>query len=232
MNLEELGWGEPFASAFAASDLDGCTPARVVAVHRGRLVVAGPHGESFAVVAGRVPEHPTVGDWVAVDDHGVVNARLPRRGVLARAGQELAANVDVAFVVTSANRDLNARRLERLVAVAAAGGGDDVLVLNKADLVTDVEPTLAVVRSAAPGVPTVVASAHRGDGVDALAAHLGRGRTGVLLGSSGVGKSTLINALLGGDYQATAEIRALRRPRAPYDVAPRAVRAPRRHRGC
>ena len=208
MNLEELGWGEPFASAFAASDIDDGTPARVVAVHRGRLVVAGPQGESFAVVAGRVPEHPTVGDWVVVDDNGVVNARLPRRGVLARAEQELAANVDVSFVVTSANRDLNARRLERLVAVAAAGGGDTVLVLNKADLVTDVEPTLAVVRGAAPGVPTILASAHRGDGVDAVAAHLGRGRTGVLLGSSGVGKSTLINALLGGDYQATAEIRA------------------------
>ena len=74
-----------------------------------------------------------------------------------------------------------------------------MLVLNKADLVTDLEPTLAVVRGAAPGVPTVVASAHRGDGVDAIAAQLGRGRTGVLLGSSGVGKSTLINALLGGD---------------------------------
>ena len=208
MNLEDLGWGEPFASAFAASDLDGCTPARVVAVHRGRLVVAGPHGESFAVVAGRVPEHPTVGDWVAVDEQGVVNARLPRRGVLARVGQELAANVDVAFVVTSANRDLNARRLERLVALAAAGGCDVVLVLNKADLVTDVEPTLAVVHSAAPGVPTLVASAQRGTGVDALVAQLGRGRTGVLLGSSGVGKSTLINALLGGEYQSTAEIRA------------------------
>jgi ribosome biogenesis GTPase len=208
LNLEDLGWGEPFASAFAASDLDGCVPARVVAVHRGRLVVAGPQGESFAVVAGRVPEHPTVGDWVAVDDRGVVNARLPRRGVLARVGQELAANVDVAFVVTSANRDLNARRLERLVAVAAAGGCATVLVLNKADLVSDLEPTLAVVRSSAPGVPTVVASAQRGDGVDALAAHLGRGRTGVLIGSSGVGKSTLINALLGGEYQSTAEIRA------------------------
>jgi ribosome biogenesis GTPase len=208
LNLEDLGWGEPYASAFAASELDGCVPARVVAVHRGRLVVAGTQGESFAVVAGRVPEHPTVGDWVAVDDHGVVNARLPRRGVLARVGQELAANVDVAFVVTSANRDLNARRLERLVAVAAAGGCATVLVLNKADLVTDLEPALAVVRSAAPGVPTVVASAQRGDGVDALAAHLGRGRTGVLIGSSGVGKSTLINALLGGEYQSTAEIRA------------------------
>jgi ribosome biogenesis GTPase / thiamine phosphate phosphatase len=208
LNLEDLGWGEPFASAFAASDLDGCAPARVVAVHRGRLVVAGPQGETFATIAGRVPEHPTVGDWVAVDDRGVVNARLPRRGVLARAGQELAANVDVAFVVTSANRDLNARRIERLVAVAAAGGCAAVLVLNKSDLLTDLEPALDLLHTAAPGVPTLVASAQRGTGVDALVAQLGRGRTGVLLGSSGVGKSTLINALLGGEYQSTAEIRA------------------------
>jgi ribosome biogenesis GTPase len=208
LNLEDLGWGEPYASAFAASDLDGCAPARVVAVHRGRLVVAGPQGESFATVAGRVPEHPTVGDWVAVDDRGVVNARLPRRGVLARAGQELAANVDVAFVVTSANRDLNARRIERLVAVAAAGGCAAVLVLNKSDLLIDLEPALDLLHTAAPGVPTLVASAQGGTGVDALVAQLGRGRTGVLLGSSGVGKSTLINALLGGEYQSTAEIRA------------------------
>jgi ribosome biogenesis GTPase len=128
--------------------------------------------------------------------------------VLTRAGQDLAANVDVAFVVTSANRDLNARRLERLVAVAAAGGCAAVLVLNKAHLVVDLEPALAVVRGAAPGVPIVAASAKRGDGVAAVAAHVGRGRTGVLLGSSGVGKSTLVNALLGGEHQATGEIRA------------------------
>ena len=140
MNLEDLGWGEPFASAFAASDPDGCAPARVVAVHRGHLVVAGAQGEALAVVAGRARERATIGDWVVVDARGAVSARLPRRGVLARAGQDLAANVDVAFVVTSANRDLNARRLERFVAVAAAGGCAPVLVLNKADLVADPEP--------------------------------------------------------------------------------------------
>ncbi|MGZ6675420.1 MAG: ribosome small subunit-dependent GTPase A, partial [Solirubrobacteraceae bacterium] len=138
---------------------------------------------------------------------GAVSARLPRQGVLARAGQDLAANVDVAFVVTSANRDLNARRLERFVAVAAAGGCAPVLVLNKTDLVVDPEPSLAVLRAVAPGVPVVATSAQRGDGVDALTAQLGRGRTGALIGSSGVGKSTLVNALLGSERQATALIR-------------------------
>jgi ribosome biogenesis GTPase / thiamine phosphate phosphatase len=208
LNLEDLGWGEPFASAFAASDRDGCAPARVVAVHRGHLVVAGAQGEALAVVAGRARERATIGDWVVVDGRGAVSARLPRRGVLARAGQDLAANVDVAFVVTSANRDLNARRLERFVAVAAAGGCEPVLVLNKADLVTDAEPALAVLATAAPGVPVAVTSAQRGDGVEALVARLGPGRTGALIGSSGVGKSTLVNALLGHERQVTAEIRA------------------------
>jgi ribosome biogenesis GTPase len=187
LNLEDLGWGEPFASAFAASDVEGCAPARVIAVHRGHLVVAGAQGEALAVVAGRARERATIGDWVVVDARGAVSARLPRHGVLARAGQDLAANVDVAFVVTSANRDLNARRLERFVAVAAAGGCAPVLVLNKTDLVVDPEPSLAILRAVAPGVPVVATSAQRGDGVDALTAQLGRGRTGALIGSSGVG---------------------------------------------
>ena len=87
MNLEDLGWGEPFASAFAALDLDGSAPARVIAVHRGHLVVAGTQGEALAVVAGRTRERATIGDWVVVDARGTVSARLPRHGVLARAGQ-------------------------------------------------------------------------------------------------------------------------------------------------
>src|SRR3954462_11259139 len=100
LNLEDLGWGEPFASAFAASEHDGNAPARVVAVHRGHLVVAGAQGEALAVVAGRGRERATIGAWVVVDARGAVSARLPRQGVLARAGPGPAADGHVAFVGT------------------------------------------------------------------------------------------------------------------------------------
>jgi ribosome biogenesis GTPase / thiamine phosphate phosphatase len=205
--LTDLGWGEPFASAFAALDPRAGAPARVVAVHRGRLTVRDATGARPARLAGRLAEPITVGDWAAVDGDDVVRARPARARVLARGGQELAANVDVAFVVTSPNRDLNARRLERFVAVAAAGGLETVLVLNKADLVTDPGGAVAILRGAAPGRAVVVASATRGDGLQELLAHLGRGRTGALIGSSGVGKSTLVNALLGAARQATRPVR-------------------------
>ena len=208
MLLTDLGWGEPFASAFAALDPRAGAPARVVAVHRGRLTVRDAAGARDARLAGRVAEPVTVGDWVAVDGDDVVRARPACARVLARGGQELAANVDVAFVVTSPNRDLNPRRLERFVAVAAAGGLETVLVLNKADLVTDPGDAVAVLRAAAPGRAIVVASATRGDGLQELLAHLGHGRTGALIGSSGVGKSTLVNALLGAARQATRPTRA------------------------
>ena len=213
MNLEDLGWGELFASAFAASDHDGCAPARVVAVHRGHLVIAGAQGEALAVVAGRARERATIGDWVVVDGRGAVSARLPRRGVLARAGQDLAANVDVAFVVTSANRDLNASPPRALRGRGLpAGGCAPVLVLNKADSWTDPEPALAVpAQRRARRPPRIVASAQRGDG-DRRAGprSTARGRTGALIGSSGVGKSTLVNALLGrrapGDLRRSARV--------------------------
>jgi ribosome biogenesis GTPase len=136
--------------------------------------------------------------------------------VLARADPEtgrtqvLAANVDVVFVVTSPNRDLNARRLERFVALAVGGGCETVALLNKSDLVDDAGPALAAVRAAVGGeVPVVVCSALSGDGMDVVRSWLAPGRTVALLGTSGVGKSTLANALLGADVQATAAIRAV-----------------------
>ncbi len=147
---------------------------------------------------------------------GVIHELLPRRGVLARADPQtgradvLAANVDVVFVVTSPNRDLNARRLERFVALAVGGGCETVALLNKSDLVSDLGPALGAVRAAVGGdVPVAVCSALTGDGLDVVRSWLAPGRTVALLGTSGVGKSTLANALLGDDVQATAEIRAV-----------------------
>jgi ribosome biogenesis GTPase / thiamine phosphate phosphatase len=213
LSLHDLGWGEPFASAFSNLDRPDLEAARVLAVHRGACACAAGRDVRLAPLRGALPESPAVGDWVLLDAAGAVARLLPRRGALRRERREggaqvLAANVDVAFVVTSADRDLNPRRLERFVAVAAAGCAEPVLVLAKADAARDLAAAVAVLRAAGPGLPVLVTSAPRGLGLDALAAVVGRGRTAVLLGSSGVGKSTLVNALLGADRQVTGPVRA------------------------
>jgi ribosome biogenesis GTPase len=198
-------------------------PARVVAAHRGRLDLAGADGALAGRVSGRLrhaaadpAELPAVGDWVAVDPaSGVVHAVLPRRGGIARAdpggrsqAQILAANVDVALLLGSLNLDLNVRRLERLLALAVDGGAEPVVVLSKADLVPDPDAHIATVRDALGAtVPVIAISTHAGTGLDALSQWLRAGVTAVLLGSSGVGKTTLLNALSGGSRR-TATIRA------------------------
>lgn len=216
----DLGWDDRCAAALPA-DL---VPARVACGHRDLWTVLGAGPPRLCRLAGRLrhaatgpSDLPAAGDWVGLDPDGsVIRCVLPRRGALSRAdprtGDELvlAANVDVVLVVTSANRDLNARRLERFAALAVAARAECVAVLNKADLVDDPGPAIAAVRAAVGGaVPVVVCSAATGVGVDAVAAWATRGRTVALLGTSGVGKSTLANALLGADVQATAPIRAV-----------------------
>jgi ribosome biogenesis GTPase len=122
--------------------------------------------------------------------------------------QPLAANVDVAFVITAADGDFSPRRVERLLAVARDGGAEPVVVLAKADLLREREPSIAALRTVADGAPVLLLSARTGEGVDALDAWLSRGRTAVMLGTSGVGKSTLANLLLGEERQATGGLRA------------------------
>jgi ribosome biogenesis GTPase len=190
-----------------------------------------------AIVSGRfrydalaASDYPAVGDWVALeptrpaagpDDPAVIAAVLPRRSSFVRSAadasrrsaghladeQVIAANVDVAFIVAGLDGDFNLRRLERYLAVAWASGVDPVIVLNKADIADDLEGRLIAVAAIAPGVPTVVVSALTGDHLADLAIHLTPGRTAVVLGSSGVGKSTLLNALLGEARQATGAVR-------------------------
>jgi ribosome biogenesis GTPase len=194
-------------------------------MHRGGYVVLGDGPPRLVTLSGRLRHElssdgtrPAVGDWIALTEPGgvTIDAIAPRRGVIARTNpktreeQVLAANVDIAFIVTSANRDLSQRRLERFIALAAAGGVEAIVLLNKIDVAVDLEAAMGAAREGAAGVaPVLPISALSGEGMDAVSSALGARRTAVLLGTSGVGKSTLTNALLGSDQQATAPIRAV-----------------------
>ena len=227
MRLEELGWDEGWAAAAAeAAGGADLTPARITIEHRGAYEAIGAAGPVWAELRGKDYHEardkralPTVGDWVLVagaggDGVAPIQALLPRRSSLVRAAagekvapQPIAANVDVAFVVTSANQDLNVRRVERYLTTVRDGGAAPVILLNKIDLIDDPGPLVARLAEVAPGVPVIACSAERGDGVEAARAHLGPGRTGVVVGSSGVGKSTLLNRLLGEEAQEVRPIR-------------------------
>ena len=228
--LAGLGWDPAWQAAFAPIG-DGLIAARVVGAHRGTWEVAlgGPGAPLEARATGRLrheagpAELPVVGDWVAVDarpDEGAasVHVVLPRRTQLRRRApadygapfQVLAANVDVVAVATSLNRDLNVRRVERFLTAAWESGARPVVVLTKVDLARDpVEVAIAEAQleEVAAGVPVVATSAISGEGLDAVRAFLGPGRTVALVGSSGVGKSTLANALLGEERLLVREIR-------------------------
>jgi len=222
-SLATLGWNPERAAEFAALEREDLVPARVAAAHRGRLDLLAASGPIAASLAGRLRHEatspvdlPAVGDWVAVDPAGgIVHAVLPRRGGIARAAadgkseaQVLAANVDIALVLGSLNRDLNLRRLERMLTLAADAKADAVVVLSKADLDPDPPARVADVRLALGStVPVLAVSVYEGTGLEALTAYLRPGVTTVLLGSSGVGKTTLLNALAGGPPRRTAPIR-------------------------
>jgi ribosome biogenesis GTPase / thiamine phosphate phosphatase len=201
--------------------------ARVVAHHRDRYVVHLPTGDANAHLPGRLrhsissaEELPAVGDWVTVTVHAgdppvaTIQGVLPRRSAFRRktagdvtAAQVVAANVDVAFIAGALPDDVNLRRIERYLTLAWESGATPVVLLTKADLVDDANASIRDVRSVAPGVEVIAISAIDGTGVDAVAAMLGPGVTAVLLGSSGVGKSTLVNALLGEERQRVGEVR-------------------------
>jgi ribosome biogenesis GTPase len=226
MTLENFGWQPAFQAAFDALEHDGTlVPARVVSAQREQYRLRCEAGYVSGTLGGRlrheaaVGDLPVVGDWVAVrgdtrDGSAVVHALLPRLGALKRqrAGtrsepQLLAANVDVAFVMSSLNHDWNPRRVERALALIWESGAQPVLLLSKLDLCADASEQLRAARAVALHVPVHALSTRTGEGMELLAPYLGIGRTAVLIGSSGVGKSTLANQLLGVQRAATGPIR-------------------------
>jgi len=225
MSLEALGWTPQFAAAFEALNDSGLVPARVVREDRGRYRVLNGAGERAAELAGRLRheartrlDYPAVGDWVAVRDGGggseVIAHLLPRATAFVRkvAGetteeQIVAANVDTVFVVMGLDDNYNVRRVERYLTAAWESGATPVVVLNKSDLAEDPDASLAEVESVAAGASVVAVSALGPETLAALERWLAPGRTVALLGSSGVGKSTLVNALLGAERLATGAVR-------------------------
>jgi ribosome biogenesis GTPase len=224
--LQRWGWDATWTERFSVHALDGCVPGRISIEHKGLYHFHGPQGEGVGQVSGRLrhlasgrADFPAVGDWVALRDSSdagpaVIEAVLPRTNKLSRkvpgdATQEqvLAANLDVLLLVTSLNRDLNSRRVERFLAAAALPACRPVMVLTKSDLCDSPGEIVEGLHARLGGVPVHPVSALAGDGLDALATYLRGGRTAAMLGTSGVGKSTLLNRLLSMERQAVHPIR-------------------------
>ena len=209
--LQDLGWSPFFARQHDASD--ALTPHRVTEVHRDRLTGLGTGGEAPLLTPGQSTGDFAVGDWVLADEAGRIAHLLDRQTTLSRraAGtdarvQLIAANVDTLFITTSCNADFNPARLERYLALARAAGSYPVIVLTKADLCDDPSDYVRQAEALAPMLTVLAVDARNADDLSSVATWCGRGQTGALLGSSGVGKSTLMNGLTGASA-ATQDIR-------------------------
>ncbi|MBZ4372061.1 ribosome small subunit-dependent GTPase A [Corallococcus sp. AS-1-6] len=231
MSLETLGWGPDLDLALSntlSQSSSSLVPGRVVRQQRGLLTVQTAGAAFLARAAGRLLHQaqgaealPTVGDWVLLqppasgDGEALMHAVLPRRSLLKRReagsehdGQLIAANVDVVFLVMGLDGDFNPRRVERSLTVAWNSGATPVVLLSKADLADNAAERVREVEALAPGVDVLAVSAQTGLGVEDVRIRLPPGRTGVLLGSSGVGKSTLANRLLDAARLVTQPVRA------------------------
>ena len=224
--IQSYGWSALLQQQFNTFSERGLIPGRVIVQQRGLYRLATDVGDLAAEVSGRFAHdagavgYPVTGDWVACaarldEDAATIHGLLPRASLFVRksagpgqpVGQAVAANVDIALLVASLNADLSPRRLERYLAVAWESGATPVVVLTKADACADVSSALAQIETVAIDVAIHTVSALTGQGLPELSAILEPGKTAVLLGSSGVGKSTLVNALAGQALMLTQGIR-------------------------
>lgn len=228
--IEQYGWNENWKRKWNEkyAELQGreLCPGRITGDFGSKYRVITESGETWGELAGRLRhtmtetgEYPAVGDWVvlAVQDggeHAVVHGVLPRSSVISRkvAGntrdeQIVASNVDTLFLVSALNDDFNVRRMERYLIMAWNSGANPVILLTKADLCQDAEHKISEMERAAPGVAVHAVSALRGDGREELLPYIGQGQTVALTGSSGCGKSTMVNWLSGQILQLTQDVR-------------------------
>lgn len=224
LHLTRLGWDAAWQAAFAETGVEG-EPGRVAVQHRGAYDVLTEAGEAQRRITNRLRRTsertglPVVGDWVALDAAGAIAAVLPRRTTISRRAahepasgvsreQVIAANVDVVLVVAALGQKLDTRLLERYLALALESGARPVVVLTKADLEPEPDAVAQAVADIGGDVPVRIVSAQTGLGLDTIRDVLGPGVTGALLGPSGVGKSTLVNALAADAQLATGEVSA------------------------
>jgi ribosome biogenesis GTPase len=218
--LEELGWRPFFSEQVSVEEAQQCHPVRVMTVHRGKIAVEG-EGSLLSItpyIAGALPsdDHPTVGDWLLVDSATLQPMRVLRRLNLfkrrapgdPRKEQMIAANVDTLFIVASCNQDFSVARLERYLVLARDVGVNPVVVLTKSDLTETPDAFAAAARAIESGLRVEIVNGRDPASAAGLAAWCGKGQTVALLGSSGVGKSTLVNTLRGSDSVPTQAVRA------------------------
>ncbi|MBI5332368.1 MAG: ribosome small subunit-dependent GTPase A [Candidatus Aenigmarchaeota archaeon] len=226
ISLETIGWDLFFKKEFDQYQIQGFIPGRITQIQRKDCIALTELGEIKVRISGRFrfansgkETFPVVGDWVAIkdsNDHmGIIQAVLPRKSKFSRktAGkaieeQIIAANVDIVWIVSAMDNDFNIQRIERYITLVSESGAKPVIILNKSDLCKDIDKKIGEIKKISQSVPIHVLSAELNQGLDMLNQYLIKGKTIALLGSSGVGKSTIINKLLGIDRQKVGSVRS------------------------